>query len=336
MIRSTPSTRSIPFLGGARAADGRRASHGGARTAAATVAAAALAASLIAACGGGSGSGGAGGTTLATQSGGGGAAPATPGKPASLDTAEGVIEASLAAQGGRAQIGQVKAIRQTGTFALPRMGMTGSMLSVAAPPRNTLLLLEIPGVGKISQGVSGDVAWEMNPITGARVISGDERAQLMRESTFGGDLIWKQLFPKAELAAAVEFAGQPAYKVVLTAADGDVQTRYYAKDTLLPLGVETVAKTQMGKMPVTMEMSDWREVGGVKYAHRLQRKEGPQTIEVTIEKIEIDPQLAPATFALPPEIAALPGAKPGSTGAGAGTTAPAPAPTTKPTPATKP
>ena len=301
-------TRSIPFFGGARAA-------------ARSALAAALAASLVASCGGGgAGAGGPGarGTTLATQTGGGGAAPAgpaAPAKPASLDTAEAVIEASLAAQGGRAQLGKVKAIRQSGTFALPQMGLQGSMVTVAAPPRNTLLVLELPGIGKLRQGVSGDVAWDLNPLTGARVISGDERAQLLREATFGGDLLWKQLYPKAELAGEAELAGTPAYKVVLTAADGDTQTRYYAKDTLLPIGVESVARTQMGKMNVTMELSDWREVGGVKYAHRLQRKEGPQTIEVTIDKIEIDPQLDPATFALPPQIAALPGARAGGAAA---------------------
>jgi hypothetical protein len=311
-------TRSIPFLGGMRAA-------------ARSALAAALAASLAAACGGGGAgaSAPAGGTTLATQTGGGGAAPAgpaAPAKPASLDTAEAVIEASLAAQGGRPQLGKVKAIRQSGTFALPQMGLQGTMMTVAAPPRNTLLVLELPGIGKMRQGVSGDIAWDLNPLTGARVISGDERAQLLREATFGGDLLWKQLYPKAELAGEAELAGTPAYKVVLTAADGDAQTRYYAKDTLLPIGVESVARTQMGKMNVVMELSDWREVGGVKYAHRLQRKEGPQTIEVTIDKIEIDPQLDPATFALPPEIAALPAAK----ASAAGAPAPTPKPGTKP------
>jgi hypothetical protein len=276
-----------------------------------------LAAALAAACGGAPGPA----TTrpapaaLATQSASPvpGAPAATPGKPRELTTAEAVIEAALAAQGGRERMARVKALRQIGTFQIPQMGMKGTMTSVAAPPHNALLVIELPGLGKMNQGVSGDVAWDLNPLTGARVITGDERAQLLRESAFAGDLIWKELYPKAELAGAATFAGQPAYKVVLTAPDGDAQTRYYARDTLLPLGVQTVARTQMGKMPVEVELSDWREVGGIKYAHKLQRKEGPQTIEVVIDKIEIDPRLDPSTFALPPEIAALPGAKPSPT-----------------------
>lgn len=305
-------TRSIPSRGGA------------VRSAAAT-AAAALAATLAVSCGGGAGAAAARPAGPAETAGPAAPAAAAPARPAVLDTAEAVLEASIAAQGGRERIGKIKAIRQIGTFALPRMGMTGTMTSVSAPPQNTLLVIEIPGVGKLRQGVSGDVVWETNPITGARVISGDERAQLLRESTFSGDLAWRQLYPRAELAGVVELAGKPAYKVVLTAADGDAQTRYFARDTLLPLGVDSVARSQMGKMAVSLELSDWREVGGVKYAHRVQRKEGPQTIDVTIEKIEIDPPLDATTFALPPEIAALPGAQAGAASPAA-TAAPAKAP----------
>ena len=256
-----------------------------------------LAAALAASCGGGAQ--GPGGQPTPVEQGG------APPKAAEPTTAEAVLEASLAAQGGRERIGKIKAMRQTGTFQLPQMGMKGTMTAVAAVPRNALLVIEVPGIGKIRQGVSGDVAWDVNPVTGARVIVGAERAQLLRESTFNGDLVWKELYPKVELAGVVEFAGQQAYKVVLTAADGDSMTRYFAKDTLLPLGLQMVSQSQMGKMEVSVEVSDWREVGGIKYPHKMQRKEGPQTIEVTFDKIEHDPQLDPATFELPPEIVAL-------------------------------
>lgn len=253
----------------------------------------ALALTLAAACGGGGA--GAGPTTP----------PPGPAKPAELTTAEAVLEASIAAQGGRERIGTLKGLRQTGALVIPQMGMKGAMKLISAPPRSAVTTIELPGLGKIVQGITGEVAWEVNPITGSRVITGGERAQLLRESTFNADLMWKQLYPKAELAGVVEFAGAPAYKVVLTSPEGDVQTRYFAKDTLLPSGVQMTIDSQMGKVPVEMTISDWRDVNGIKYAHKLQRKEGPQTVEIVLEKIEHDPPLDPATFALPPEIEAL-------------------------------
>lgn len=257
----------------------------------------ALAAALAAACGGGTASKEPTARPAPAE-------PAAP-KPPDLSTAEGVLEASIAAQGGRERLGKLRSLRQTGTLSIPQAGIKGTMASAAAPPRSLLLTIDLPGLGKLNQGISGDVVWDVNPITGARIVTGAERAQLMRESTFNADLVWKELYPKAELAGEATFAGRPAYKIVLTAADGETQTRYFAKDTLLPLGVEMVVHSQMGKLPVAIELSDWREVGGIKYPHKLQRKEGPQTIEVTFDKIELDPPLDPSTFALPPEIEAL-------------------------------
>ena len=253
---------------------------------------------------------------LATACGGGAKAPAGPADPASptepggppsgeLTTAEAVIEASIAAQGGRERIGKVQSMRQTGTFGIPQMKLTGSMTTVAAPPRNFVATIELAGIGTIRRGLTGDLAWEVSPMTGARIVTGGERAQFLREATFNAELIWKQLYPKAELAGVVEFAGQPAYKVVLTAADDDTQTRYFAKDTLLPLGAEMVAKSQMGNIPGESMLSDWRDVGGIKFPHKVVQKQGPQAFEILIDKIELDPALDPSAFALPPEIAAL-------------------------------
>jgi hypothetical protein len=286
------------------------------------IAVAALAA-LTAACGGGPAQAPARPATPVEQ--------AAPPRPAELTTAEAVLEASLVAQGGRARIGKVQAIRQLGRFEMPQMGMKGAMTALSAPPRDMVLTIELPGLGQIRQGVSGDVAWHVNPVMGARVSTGDERAQLLREATFNADLVWKELYPKAELAGGVDFAGQPAYKVVLTASDGDTQTRYFAKDTLLPLGVQMVVQSPMGKLPAEVEMSDWREVGGIKYAHKIQRKEGPQTIQIVIDTIELDPALDPATFALPPEIVALQQKPAAPAAAPAKPSAPTPAkPATKP------
>lgn len=252
---------------------------------------------------------------LAAACGGGAPAPAGPGGPpppvesgppkGELTTAEAVIEASIAAQGGRDRIAKVQSMRQTGTFGIPQMGIKGSMTTVAAPPRNFVVTIELAGIGSIRRGLTGDVAWEVNPMTGARIVTGDERTQFLREATFNAELIWKELYPKAELAGVVQFAGQPAYKVTLTAADGDTQTRYFAKDTLLPLGAEMVAKSQMGNIPGESTVSDWREVNGIKFPHKILQKQGPQTFEILIDKIELDPALDPSAFALPPEIAAL-------------------------------
>jgi len=220
-------------------------------------------------------------------------------------TAEQVMEASLVAQGGRDKLGKLTAMKQTGKLVIKQMGMTGTMTAYSAPPRNALLVVEIPGIGKIAQGTKDDVAWETNPATGARIITGPERATALREAIFNGDLKWKELYPKAELAGVVDWNGQKAYKLVLTSSDGDVITRYFAKDTLLPVGFEATVKAQMGQVPVSMVETDYRDVGGIKFPHKLLRDDAQAKIEITVDTIELSPALDPKTFDLPPEIQAL-------------------------------
>ena len=44
--------------------------------------------------------------------------------------------------------------------------------------------MELEGVGKIESGMDKGVVWEKNLMLGARIKSGTERAQALREGTF--------------------------------------------------------------------------------------------------------------------------------------------------------
>ncbi len=47
--------------------------------------------------------------------------------------------------------------------------------------------------------------------------------------------------------------------------------------------------------------SDFREVGGIVFPHRIEThvKDRPQTLKIVVEKIELDPELDPARFRMP-------------------------------------
>jgi len=250
------------------------------------------------------------GLALAACGGGGGKPTNTtpaPTKPAApdLSTAEGIMEASLAAQGGRDKLGKLKSVKQTGTVLIPQVGLKGTVTIISAPPRNSLITLDIAGFGKAMEGVSGDIAWSFDPSSGGRILKDAERDVSIREATFNADLVWKELYPKAELGGVVDFNGTQAYKITLTAKEGDTQVRFFAKDTLLPVGSQQTRDTQMGKLPLETNVSDYRDVNGLKYPFKLVQKAGPQNIEFALTSVEHDVALPPDTFALPPQIAAL-------------------------------
>ncbi|MGE0546674.1 MAG: hypothetical protein AB7O24_03310 [Kofleriaceae bacterium] len=227
-------------------------------------------------------------------------------KPAELASADAVIEASIAAQGGRSAIGNITSIRQTGTIRVVGQNIAGRFSLMASAPRNSIMVVDIERLGTNITAVAGDLAWTKDPKAGYRMASGAERETLRRELTFNADLVWKQLYRSAELEGLAELGGVRAYKVVLTANDGAMQTRYFAKDTLLQIGTETVVATPTGPLALKQLNSEFREVGGVKYAHKLVLHQGPATLEFTIEKLETNVALPPDAFALPAELKSQP------------------------------
>ncbi|MCW5800847.1 MAG: hypothetical protein KIT31_00430 [Deltaproteobacteria bacterium] len=253
-------------------------------------------------------------TTLGACGGGGGKGPSGPSSPppgkisaanAQFTTGEQVVEAALVALGGRDKLSKITSIKTTGSLSLAAMGMKGKLSSVSAPPRSSLTVIDLPGLGKIQQGTRGDVAWEMNPATGARVLKGEERTTSLREATFNSEINWKDLYQKADLGGVVDFQGIQAYKVTFTAKEGGDQiTRYYAQDTLLPIGYEATVKSQMGEIAVQVFETDFREVDGIKFPHTIKRKDA-MAIEITIDSIELSTPVDPSAFDLPAEIKAL-------------------------------
>jgi hypothetical protein len=232
-------------------------------------------------------------------------APDKPTAPVAITTVDQVMEGSLVAAGGRAKLAAMTSQRMVATMTLKAQGLKGTIESLSSPPNNSLTRVEIPGIGKIEQGVHGEIAWERNPLTGARVFTGIEKSTALRAASFQGDLNWKQLYPKSVFKGVTKYAEQDCYQIELTAADGQEETRYYAKDTLLPVGVEMVSETQMGKVPVKVINRDWRDQDGFKYPHTMQHEEASQTFEITVDKMEINVPIPAATFEPSDEIKQL-------------------------------
>jgi hypothetical protein len=240
----------------------------------------------LASCGGG------GSTPTSTPTG-----PTKPIKataPAEPTTAEQVMEASIVAQGGREALAKVTSMKMTGDLEVT--GIKGKLVTVTTPPRNSLTTIDLPGIGQIINGVHGDFAWEQSAMTGARVLGGPELVSTLRDATFNGDLHWKELFPKSELAGVVDFDGVKAFKVILTSADGESETHYIAKDTKLPIGVEKVSTTQMGKVPISVVQSDFRDVNGMKFAFKALNKSAGQAFTVIVTSVEPNAVIDPKIF----------------------------------------
>ncbi len=221
-----------------------------------------------------------------------------------LPSARSLIDTYVVALGGKQAFLAVQSMKMTGRIEFPAAGIAGSLEIQAMPPNKILLVVDIPGLGKILEGFDGQVAWSIDPNMGPRVKDGDELKQSRFLADFYGPLHAEGRFQSMETLEKTALDGVPCYKVRLVTRDGDETFEYFDVASGLMVASEMAAKTAMGTLNVLSKIADYTTIGSVKLPARMSQKIGPMEQTMTMSDIELD-AVDPAAFELPAEIRAL-------------------------------
>lgn len=185
-----------------------------------------------------------------------------------------------------------------GTFVLPDFGIDAPVESYLVPP-NSYTNIEIEGFGAVERGVKGDVAWEINPMSGPRILEGAEKAGALREAAgFIQFENWKKFFTKAETKGEGTVGDAACYEVVMTPKEGPAMTCSFDKKSGLLL--KTVMEVEGFEIEVTM--SDYKETDGIKTPHKVVTEGGEFGMETIIESVKYNVDVPKDRFDLPDEI----------------------------------
>lgn len=213
-----------------------------------------------------------------------------------LPSGEEVIAKYVKAVGGDA-LKKIKNRVTKGIFSLPDMGMVADMESYIEPP-NSYTLIKLEAFGDVMRGSKDGVAWEVNPMQGARVLEGAEKDEFARQGELNEFVNWKKYYSNAECTGEETVGETVAYKVVMTPNNGDESTVYFAKDSGLMIQRESM---QQGMLNVTT-IGDYKEVDGVQIPHSITTSGGMMAIEITLESVEHNVDIAADRFEYPTEI----------------------------------
>lgn len=231
-------------------------------------------------------------------------APAAPAKAEALPKAETILDQSYEAMGGKAAFAKIHSQLITGTLEIAAMGIKGTMTITKAEPDMSVADIDITGIGMVKQGFDGKVAWEINPMSGARIKDGEELAAAKREAHFH-DENWREEFKKVETLGSETVEGKDCYKVVLTPNEGNPLTEFYDKKTGLLTKLKVTVATPMGDMEASTIFSDYRKEGDVMAAHKILQSAGPQEFSITFDSYKFNGEIPKGKFDLPDEIKAL-------------------------------
>jgi hypothetical protein len=216
-----------------------------------------------------------------------------------------VLDRFVEASGGLNAYDAIKSRKSITSLDIPAQGMKFSVTIWSARPNRAYSVIESDMLGKIEKGVSGDVVWEKSIMTGPIIKEGSEREYALREAVFEKFVYWRDSYEKATLEGEETIAGVDCWKVILAPESGDPMTVFFEKESGLLKRVDTVAETEMGKIPVEAHLSDYREQDGIMLSFKTVVKVLGQERIFTTKSVEHNVEIPEGIFDLPADIKAL-------------------------------
>lgn len=228
---------------------------------------------------------------------------------ASAQTADEIIEKSIAAMGGRAALGKITSRVASGTITLNTPGgdIPGTIEVMGALPnkQRTLIKADLSAFGagalEIDQRFDGETAYVIDTLQGNRDITGD-LLQNMRNGSFPhGFLSYKEKGFSVKLQGKEKFASGEAYILIFEPKAGAAIRQYIDATTMLPVRYTVrVTVPQMGtEVDQTTELSDYREVDGIKVPFTLSTSSSAQSYSIALSKVEHNTPIDAKLFVKP-------------------------------------
>jgi outer membrane lipoprotein-sorting protein len=210
-------------------------------------------------------------------------------------TAEEILDKSVAAMGGRAAFEKVKTRSMTGTITLmtPAGDIPGSIEVLNARPNKTRTLIKADlsafGAGPlvIDQRFDGQDGYVLDSLQGNRDITGNQLDN-MRSAGFPHPFLdYKQNGITVKLQGKEAVGSGEAYVIVFEPAKGSTIRHFVDAESMLPVKfVLTVNVPQVGAdVEQTTTLEDYREVDGIKMPFKLMSSSSLQSFSVTLDKV---------------------------------------------------
>jgi len=195
----------------------------------------------------------------------------------------------------KAKLDKIKDLTITMNFEM--QGMQLEMISKQKAPNKTATLMNMNGVTMQKQVFDGKRGGASG-MGGKQDLEGDDLESTKLDAVMHKELQYEALGYKLELVAIEPVNDKNAYRVDITNPQGDVESQYFDIATGFKVYTSSSTEGPDGKsMTVTSELSDYKEVDGIKYAHKRAQAFGPQSMDMEVQKVEVNTGIPDEDFA---------------------------------------
>ena len=211
-------------------------------------------------------------------------------------TADEIIEKSIAAMGGRAAIEKVNTRVMSGTITLttPAGDIPGTIEIYNARPNKvrTVIKADLSAFGAgplvIDQRFDGTSGYVLDSLQGNRDITGNQLENMKNNSFPHPFLTYKAMGTVVKMGAKEKDGAGEAYSLTIEGTTGSPIRQLIDAQSFLPTkSIITVNVPQLGQdVEQTAVVSDYKPVDGVMVPHKLVVSSSVQGFTVTFAKIE--------------------------------------------------
>lgn len=223
---------------------------------------------------------------------------------ADLPAADEVLARYVEAIGGKDRISEVESMTQKGTMEIRAVGVNGAFTLRSATPQRMHMAMEFEGMGKIETGFDGKVGWRVDPNMGPVLLNETEIEQVKIEADPQSPANMAKHYPKRKTVQRTEFEATDVYELEMETKAGQVFTMYFGVENGLLLGQRGWQDTQMGRIEMSIVLSDYRDFDGWKMPTTMTMTQGGMPMVMHIEDVTFN-DVDESAFEIPAPIKRL-------------------------------
>ena len=215
-------------------------------------------------------------------------------------TADELVARNLSARGGADRLRAIQTMTMTGTIGF---GGPANPLRVKVRRPNQIREDFVLDGAAIVRAYDGARGWESKAGQARQLVAGElDNIREEAENAIEGPLLdYAKKGSRAEAIGKADFNGKPAYKLRITTSMGTTITQFLDATSYLEVHEEIERSVNGKPMLIVEDISDYRDVSGIKFAHRFVSgsRENPAAATLQIDKMELNAPLDAAVFGTP-------------------------------------
>lgn len=204
-----------------------------------------------------------------------------------------VIDKYLQSIGGKAAIDGIKDFSMDLTAEV--QGQAMSMVVRKKMPNKFLTIVKVDGMGEVNNTVFDGVKGKMTQMGQDQIIEGDGAKALEAQSYIIGEVVYLTDLGKLTYVGKETIDGIECHKLKVLNAAGEAEEFYEVISGYKKRQINEV-ESPMGKMKITIDYADYKQVGAVKFPHSLKQDMGMMAFELKATDIKVNSGLEDVLF----------------------------------------